>query len=149
VNKIIPVSIIIFFKERTENSVKLWCQKRQTKGTLNGLWEFPGGKIEPTEGPEQAALRELGEEVDPKLAGLSGLDQYKIHPYNFEGNNICLYVFLRCMSKETDILDKKGKWFEFDFEKGSKPLEGEIPPENHRIIDELLGFLKVESYGIN
>jgi mutator protein MutT len=28
------------------------------------MWEFPGGKIEPNETPEQAVVREIREEVD-------------------------------------------------------------------------------------
>jgi len=41
--------------------------QRQSPSTLAGLWEFPGGKVEAGESPEQAALRELAEET-----GLAG-----------------------------------------------------------------------------
>lgn len=42
------------------------CAQRGS-GALSGLWEFPGGKIEPDESARQALEREIVEELDCKV----------------------------------------------------------------------------------
>ncbi|MGV1683949.1 (deoxy)nucleoside triphosphate pyrophosphohydrolase [Sphingopyxis sp. NJF-3] len=42
---------------------RLLVQQRPEGKSMAGLWEFPGGKLEPGETPEAALVRELGEEL--------------------------------------------------------------------------------------
>ncbi len=68
----------------------LLITKRQDNAVLGGLWELPGGKVEPGETPEQCLRREFLEEVDLHIAPttpLAPIDHLyehaavRLHPY--------------------------------------------------------------------
>ena len=42
---------------------RVLLQRRHAGGAHGGLWEYPGGKLEPGESPEAAAVREIEEEL--------------------------------------------------------------------------------------
>ena len=56
--KVIDIAIGLVWKE-----ARLLIARRPAGVHLGGLWEFPGGKMEPGETPEGCLLRELGEEA--------------------------------------------------------------------------------------
>lgn len=46
---------------------RVLLQRRRLTGEHGGLWEFPGGKVEPGETPQIAVLREIEEELAVRI----------------------------------------------------------------------------------
>ena len=56
--KVIEVVAAIIYKDGA------YFTTQRGYGEFEGMWEFPGGKIEPNESKEEALIREIKEELD-------------------------------------------------------------------------------------
>ncbi len=65
-----------------DDSDRLFVARRAPGKSLGGLWEFPGGKVDPGESIESALRRELIEELEMDVGALSPLPAV-VHEYDF------------------------------------------------------------------
>jgi 8-oxo-dGTP diphosphatase len=70
----------------------LVCQRPEGK-QLAGLWEFPGGKIEPGETPEACLIRELDEELGIQVRAAC-LAPFVFASHGYESFHILMPLFL-------------------------------------------------------
>ncbi len=61
---------------------KILCAQRGTEKSLPLLWEFPGGKIEEGEKPEDALKREIKEEMHCTIE-IGEQIEHTVHEYDF------------------------------------------------------------------
>lgn len=88
----------------------LLAQRPEGK-SLAGLWEFPGGKVEPGETPEETLIRELDEElgIRTKVACLAPLT-FASHTYDDFHLLMPLYVCRRYEGMATGREGQAIKW---------------------------------------
>lgn len=105
-----------------------WFLQRRAPGNpvLPGLWEFPGGKVEPSESPLEALRREVREEVGIELTETRALPvlegRVRLHPFLVDGPG----------SPRTDL---GWGWFTLE-EMAGLP----IPPANAALLRRLAGL---------
>ncbi len=78
----------------TDRDGRILVAQRPAEKEHGGLWEFPGGKVEPGESPESALVRELREELGV------GVDPAALEPVTFSsgprGSRHLLLLLYRC-----------------------------------------------------
>ncbi|MFN3618747.1 (deoxy)nucleoside triphosphate pyrophosphohydrolase [Sphingorhabdus sp.] len=58
-----PTLLFVVAAALTNDKGEILLQKRPMDAQMGGLWEFPGGKVDHDESPENALVRELEEEL--------------------------------------------------------------------------------------
>ncbi len=114
----------------------LLAQRPEGK-SMAGLWEFPGGKIETGETPEEALIRELQEELgiltwETCLAPLS----FASHAYDKFHLLMPLFICRKWQGMPVGRENQQLKWV-----RGNKLREFPMPPADDPFIPALMDIL--------
>ncbi len=80
---------------------KIFVQKRLPEGVWGALWEFPGGRIEEGESPEEAIVREFKEETNFNVCIT---EKYTVIKHGYTTYRITLHCFALSLKEDTYTL---------------------------------------------
>lgn len=88
---------------------KIFCAQRPSTKNLGGYWEFPGGKIEASEDPESALIREIKEELKSEIKILEYLNEAS---YQYEFGTVRMKTYLASLqSGDLELIEHQdSKW---------------------------------------
>jgi 8-oxo-dGTP diphosphatase len=114
----------------------LLAQRPEGK-TLAGLWEFPGGKVEPGERPEATLIRELREEIGITMqeACLAPLT-FASHAYDDFHLLMPLYI---CRRWDGEVIAREGQ--KLAWVRANKLRDYQMPPADIPLIPHLIDLL--------
>ncbi len=107
--KTIHVVAAIIFRTSSDNTRQVLATQRGY-GEFAGGWEFPGGKVEPNETPQNALKREIKEELNAKIL-------VKNHIHTIEYDYPTFHLSMECFecslqeNQEISLLEhQSSKW---------------------------------------
>ena len=83
-------------------------------GEYKDGWEFPGGKIEPGESPEDALVREISEELDACIEAGERLVTVEHDYSDFHLSMQCFFASLKDDSHLKLLEHEASRWLSFD-----------------------------------
>lgn len=84
------MTILVVAAALTDAQGRCLMQRRSAHKQHGGLWEFPGGKVEPGEVPAAALVRELAEELD------IAVEADALAPLSFASDGAVTMLLYRC-----------------------------------------------------
>ena len=109
---------------------RILIAKRPDGRSMAGLWEFPGGKVEPGETPEQALVRELSEELGITTWN-SCLAPLTFASYAYDQFHLLMPLFV-CRKWEGVVLPKENQELKWVYSKELKNYP--MPPADIPLI---------------
>ena len=104
-------------------------------GDYKDWWEFPGGKIEPGETPEEALVREIREELHAEIEVVRLVDTVQYDYPKFHMDMSC--YLCRLISDEIELVEHEAaRWLDTDDVWSVKWLPSDI-----EVIEDLFGGL--------
>jgi 8-oxo-dGTP diphosphatase len=129
-----PTAVIVVAAALVRHDGRILLQRRPEGRSMAGLWEFPGGKIEDGETPEEALVRELSEELAVEI------DAANLMPACFASAHIgdrplllLLYVCKKWSGEPVAVESPELGWYSID-----EMANLAMPPADIPLI-ELLG----------
>ena len=98
-------------------------------GEFEGIWEFPGGKIEEGETKEEALIREIKEELNADIK----VDEFALD-LEWQYPNFYLYMscFMCSLESDIELLEHMGaKWLSLDDLDSVEWIEADIKAVNY------------------
>ncbi len=132
----VPIILVVAAILLNEEHEVLLAQRPEGKA-MAGLWEFPGGKIQHTETPEAALVRELKEELDIEVKEAC-LAPFTFASHRYRNFHLLMPVYV-CRRWQGNLTGKEGqqlKWVPFK-ELNKYPM----PPADIPIIAQIRDFL--------
>ena len=113
--------------------------KRNKNDKLANKWEFPGGKVEPNETPEESLVREMQEEFQ---IGIEVKDYYDESIYKYANGAIQLLVYwaewtsgeLKPTVHDEYQWVKAEELHNYDFAPADIPIVEKLQNENHEFL---------------